>query len=114
MNLIKECFVEDCSAFSERLVEIGFTNDQMVNFLPEAASRISYAAHKTGVFQTMSHLMSGREYELLRTIDVAAMAKKSGLNSYMLVSGFHAIAPVLLQAYTQRRKNSPGSGALAA
>lgn len=102
MNLIKECFVEDSKAFSERLKSIGFSDDQTMKFLPEAASRIVYATQKSSVFQTIFCLMSGRDDQLLRAIDVDSMANKSGINTDLLASGLHAIAPVLLQAYSQR------------
>lgn len=102
MNAIKECFVEDCNAFAESLKSIGFSNEQAVSFLPEAAMRIAYAAHKTGVFKTLSDLNSQQENQLTRTINVTEMANTSGMNTDMIASGFRAITPVLLQAYTQR------------
>lgn len=104
MNLIKECFVEDCSAFFEKLKSIGFSDYQTMKFLPEAASHISYATHKSGVFQTINCLMSGHDNQLSSTIDMPSMVNKSGINTDMLALGFHAIAPVLLQAYSKRIK----------
>ena len=102
MNFIKECFVENCNAFEESLKSIGFSNEQAVNFLPEAAMHIAYAVHKTGVFQTLSHLNSQQENQLTRSINVSEMANKSGMNTDMIALGFRAITPVLLQAYTQK------------
>ena len=105
MDLIKECFDDHRSAFSEILEVAGFSIDQVDKFLPEAALGIVEATQKTSVFQTFAALLSDHPSKLLITIEIDAIVKKTGVNSAQVTLGLHAIAPVLLQTYSQKKQD---------
>lgn len=105
MNLINECFDEHGSALSKILQDAGFSIDQADNFLPEAALGIVESILKTSVFQTFSPLLSDYPCKSKITIDINTIAKKLDMSSGQVTSGLHAIAPILLQIYSQKRQD---------
>ena len=109
MDFIKECFDEHGVAFMASLEAAGLSVEQARKFLPEAASSILDSTQKIGVFQTITCLLSDHHSQLLRMIDVNAIAEKSGMNFDQVASGFHAIALVLLQTYSKKNEKFVGA-----
>ena len=102
MDLIRECFDNQNKALMQRLVGVEFSLDQARQFLPEAALSLCLSSRKTSEFQTIASLFTKSHYQLLRNIDVDAIAKNTGIDSVQVTNGLHAIAPLLLQAYAKK------------
>jgi hypothetical protein len=102
MNLIRQCFDQQNKALMQRLVGVDFSLDQARQFLPEAALGLCLSSQKTSEFQTIASLFTKSHYQLLRNIDVDAIAKNTGIDAVRVTIGLHAIAPLLLQAYAQK------------
>ncbi len=101
MEIIKKCFDEFDSVFSERLIAEKFSDDQVNRFLVEASSAILNSAEKVGVFQTMHCLLSEQTNLLFEKIDVVSIAKKSAMDSCQVITGIQVIAPILLSLLSQ-------------
>lgn len=104
MHLINQCFDEHGSILSKILQDAGFSIDQADNFLPEAALGIVESILRTSVFQTFSPLLSDYPSKSKITIDINTIAKKLDMSSGQVTSGLHAIAPILLRIYSQKRE----------
>ena len=102
MMLISDCFDEHNKTLMNRLIAVEFTFDQARQFLPEAILALCHASRNTNEFQAIACLFSKSRYQLLRIIDVDAIARNAGIDSEMVVTGLRAIAPLLLQAYAQK------------
>ena len=76
MEIIRKCFDEFDTVFSQRLIAEKFSDDQVNRFLVEASSAISTSAEKVGVFLPMHCLLSEQPNLLFKKIDVASIAKK--------------------------------------
>lgn len=103
MNLIKEYFEEHNGDLTNSLISAEFTTDQARLFLPEAATGLFESCQKTSIFETVACLFSTTPYQLPASIDVGAIAKNSGMNLVKVTDGLRAIAPVLLDAFTQNK-----------
>lgn len=101
MELIKECFEKHNNAFTKSLINANFSLDEAMKFLPEAISSILESSNKTSVYQTMKILMSNRPNLLLRKINVPIIARKSEMTQFQVTTGLQAIAPILLQTYSE-------------
>ena len=102
MDLIRQCFDKQNKALMQRLVGVEFSVDEARQFLPEAALGLCLSSQKTSEFQTIASLFTKSHHQLLRNIDVDAIAKNTGIDSVQVTTGLHAIAPLLLHAYAQK------------
>ncbi len=103
MEIIRKCFDEFDTFFSERLIDEKFSDDQVNRFLVEVSSAILTSAEKVGVFQTMHCLLSEQTNRLSEKIDVVSIAKKSAMDSCQVITGIQAIAPILLSLLSQKK-----------
>ena len=102
MTLINEYFDEHNKALINRLIAVEFSIDQARQFLPDAILELCRASKNCSEFQAIACLFSKSQYQLLRVIDVDAIARNTGINNDMVITGLRAIAPLLLQAYAQK------------
>jgi len=105
MDLIRQCFDRQNKALMQRLIGVKFSPDQARLFLPEAALGLYLSSQRTSEFQTIASLFTRSHHQLLRNIDVDAIAKNTGIDSVQATNGLHAIAPLLLHAYAQKSNN---------
>ncbi len=103
MNFIKDCFEEHGRVLMDELIGAGFTANQAIDFLPEAAFDIAESTRSTVVAQSIDNLLLDSSFILLNTINLEAIEKKSGLNSQQVVSGFEVIAPFFLKSFLNRK-----------
>lgn len=78
MDFIKECFAEHVGTFAEKLKEVGFSADQAMQCLPETASGIIASMQNTGVENMMAALLSEEPSQLIKSVNVEAIANKLG------------------------------------
>ena len=105
MDFVKKCFEEEPDIFTESLQGVGFSVEQISQFLPDVASFIIESTQKKGVFQTITCLLSGHQGQVSKIIDVEVIAKSSAINVEQVIAGLHAIASVLLQVNSNKNKN---------
>ena len=102
MDLIQQCFDRQNKALMKRLIADGFSVDQALLFLPEAALGLCLSCRKTSEFQTIACLFTKSRYQMMRTIDIDQIGDSSGLEPDQVITGLHAIAPLLLQAFAAK------------
>lgn len=105
MEIIRKCFDEFGTVFSERLIDEKFSDDQVNRFLVEVSSAILTSAEKVGIFQTMHCLLSKQATLLSEKIDVVSIANKSAMDSCQVITGIQAIAPILVNLISQNKCN---------
>lgn len=101
MKHIKECFEEHSNAFTESLIKANFSSDEAMKFLPEAISEIMESSNKTSIYQTITVLLANRPRQLLRNMNISMIANKSEMSQFQVATGLQAIAPILLQTYSE-------------
>lgn len=102
MALIKECFEEYQNDFTETLIKANFSPDEATMFLPAAFSGILKSSNKVGIPQTMQILLADRPHQLLKKLDVPMIARYAEISFFQVTTGLQAIAPILLQAYSDK------------
>jgi len=105
MDFIKQCFEEEPAIFTERLRGVGFSVEQVSQFLPDVTSFIIESTRKTGAFHTITCLLSGHQWQVSKIIDVEVIAESSTINVEQVITGLHEIASVLLQVYSKKSKS---------
>ncbi len=102
MEIVTHCFVVHKSALTQCLLRENFSYDQVLQFLPNAASAIYEATQITSLYETMACLMAGCSYDADSKINIDSIAEKSGLDNYKVAIGLNAIAPILLPAFAHK------------
>lgn len=101
MKHIKDYFEEYDKAFTESLINVNFSSDEVVKFLPEAISVIIDSSNKTSIYQTINILLSNRPRLLLKNMNVPMIASRSEMSHFQVATGLQAIAHTLLQTYSE-------------
>jgi len=96
LNFVQACFEKHICDCIECLENVGFSVDQIINFLPESALNILDAMQSVSLYQAITCMQSNNPASLLRAIDVDSMASKLDMDSDQVVAGISAIAPILL------------------
>ena len=105
MDFIKKCFEEEPGIFTDCLKAVGFSVEQIQQFLPDVSSVIIESTHKTGAFRTITCLLSGCQTQVPKIIDVEVIAKSSAIDVEQVIKGLHEIALTLLQIYSKESKS---------
>lgn len=105
MDFVKQCFEEEPTIFTERLQAVGFSVEQARKFITDASPVIIESTQKTGAFRTITFLLSGRQRQVPKIIDVEVIAKSSAINVEQVIKGLHDIALTLLQVYSKESKS---------
>ena len=103
MEIIRKCFDEFDTVFSEKLIDEKFSDHQVNRFLVEVSSAILSSAEKVGVFQTMHCLLSEQTNHLFEKIDVVSIAKRSAMDCSQVITCIQVIAPILLSFLSQKK-----------
>ena len=110
VDLIRQYFEEYNSALTDSLISAEFTSNQARLFLVETEKSLIDSSDKANVFLAIVCLFSASPYQLPRNIDVGSIAKNCDIGLVQVTTGLHAIAPVLLQAISQRKPMAAHSG----
>ena len=103
MKYIKECFEEHGKILTDRLRSEGFTNNQLIDFLPEAASCIAISSKNKHSSYVISNLLLEESSDLLSPNNISQIAKKRGLSSDLVMSGFKVISPFFLKSFLNNK-----------
>ncbi len=103
MIFIKECFEENGRVLIDELGMVGFSVNQAIDFLPEAAWSIENLTRIPGAARTINNLPLNDSLKLIDTINMEAIEQKIGLNSDQVKSGFEVIAPFFLKSFSNRK-----------
>lgn len=111
MDMIKACFEEYQSEFTQKLQGVGFTTNQAREFLPETASGISGLTENSYIAEKIGDLLSGDSAALLGALNVGAMSEKVGIRPEQVMSGLKAITPLLNQVLVGKSDEMSGASA---
>ncbi len=87
----------------DELGMVGFSVNQAIDFLPEAAWSIENLTQIPGAARSIDNLPLDDSLKLINTINMEAIMQKLGLNSDQVISGFKVIAPFFLKSFTNRK-----------
>jgi hypothetical protein len=96
LNFVQNCFEENICDCIECLENVEFSVDQILNFLPEAASKILDATQSISLYQAVACMHANNPVYLLNAIDIDSMSSKLCMDSNRVVAGLTAVAPILL------------------
>ena len=102
MDVIKKCFKINDSAFSAALVAVGFSEDQIIRFLPETQCCILHTIKNHSLEKIIGIMLSRDPARILYLIDIDTMAEILGMSSSKVRSGFDAITPVMSRAMSYK------------
>ena len=106
MKYNKECFEENGKAILNILKNEGFSNNQVIDFLPEAASSIASLNKDKNSSYVISNLLLEESSYLLSPKNISNIANNKGLSSSQVMSGFRLIAPFFLNSFLKSFSNS--------
>jgi len=116
LNFVQTFFKENTSEYIACLEDVGFTADQILDFLPEAALGILDATQSITMYQAITCMQENNPAFLLRSINVDAMSHKLKMDSNQVEVGLCVVAPVLFsdllkqcEAFIHSKKEN-GSG----
>jgi len=98
MEVIKQCFKINDTAFSAALEAVGFSEDQIIRFLPETQCCILHTIKNHSLEKIIGIMLSRDPARILYLIDIDTMAEILGMSSSKVRSGFDAITPVMSRA----------------
>lgn len=102
MSLIKECFEEYKNDLIDSLIKANFSPEEAERFLPAAYLSIVKSSKSVGISQTMQILLADRPHQFLKTLDVPTTARRAEISFFQATTGFQAITPILLRAYSEK------------
>jgi hypothetical protein len=78
-----------------KLQDVGLSADQAKDFLPAAGEQVSQAASSGGI---ASLLGGGGIEDLLKNVDIGAIAEKVGIDKGLADKAMQAIVPMVMQS----------------
>ncbi len=99
MEYIKECFETHGNELTDKLKNIGFSNNQIIDFLPEAASNIASSNQNKNSAYIINNLLLAESSYLLSTKNISNIMQKKGFSSDQVTSGFKVISPIFLKSF---------------
>lgn len=99
MNFIQEFFASNRVLLVDQLEIAGFTAEQASQFLPAVASSILKAFQHKEIEEIIATMGIDEPTKLLGAVNVSAIARNIGMNTYQVTSGFEVIMPVMARAF---------------
>jgi len=104
MNYIQECFEEHGKVLINLLKHAGFSNNQILSFLGEAASCIATSNQHKSHTKIISNFVLLDSSDLLSEQNISKIANKVNIESGQVISGLKIILPLFLKSYLRHIK----------
>ena len=92
---IQEILSSQGPALLDKLQGVGLSADQAKDFLPAASEQVSAAASGGGI---ASLLGGGSVEDLLKNVDIGAIAEKVGIDKALAEKALQSIVPTVMEA----------------
>lgn len=100
---IKDCFEEYGEELTLKLKKAGFSNHQIIDFLPEAASNIALSNKNKETDYVINNLLLNESSYLLSAQHISQITHNQGLSSNQVIKGLRIISPLFLVSFLNNK-----------
>ncbi len=102
MSFIKECFEEHGRVLIDKLQDAGFSVNQVIDFLPEAASDIERTMCSSGSSESIDNSIPDNSEFFMNLHNVDLVEHKYGVSLEQVKKGFEIINPFFIETFLNR------------